>query len=188
MANKMKCFSVLCVYLVVLSAFPALGAPPANDSFANAVALSGTFDVEAGTNLDATNQPGERPETGDFTVWYKWTAPATGRGRFSVQAQSGSPFNRARLSIWLGSSVATLDFIGAREAYSAEALLADVPVFSGLEYYICVGSYGDALYDRGAFDCSVVLETNRDLNSRNVVAASAQNDLFSQATPLLAAC
>src|SRR4051812_37901916 len=55
--------------------------PPSNDNFAAAQTVSGNFGCFNGTNVGAANEIGEPlhdNQIGGASVWYKWTAPATG--------------------------------------------------------------------------------------------------------------
>src|SRR3954468_6962602 len=60
----------------------AQAAAPANDNFANAAALTGTLAPATGNTSEATAEPFERGvfpgETPERTVWWTWTAPASG--------------------------------------------------------------------------------------------------------------
>ncbi len=55
---------------------------PANDNFADAEELSGLLPLtQAGSNVDATKEPGEPDHAGGAggsSVWYRWTAAASG--------------------------------------------------------------------------------------------------------------
>jgi hypothetical protein len=54
---------------------------PANDNFANAVVLQGSSGTVTGTNVSATKETGEPSIAGNpggKSVWFFWTAPATG--------------------------------------------------------------------------------------------------------------
>src|SRR3954451_11811194 len=58
---------------------------PPNDDFANAQALSGESGSVAGTNPLATAEPGEPADYGQgHSIWYRWTAPATGQFEFDA--------------------------------------------------------------------------------------------------------
>ena len=63
---------------------------PANDHFADAVALSGASGRELGSNKGATLERGEWHWSMLGNVWYKWTAPSDGVWSFDVQ-QVGDP-------------------------------------------------------------------------------------------------
>lgn len=159
-------------------------APPANDAYANAVQLSGPFGSAPGTTVDATRQGGEQAETGYFTTWYKWTAPSTGRARFSALPTASGGIAFPKLSIWFGNDFPNLVLLGERFQYDQEVLIEGLPVLAGAEYSICVGSETNVASSQGGFECTVVLQTSSDLSGRNVVAASSQNTVFSQATAL----
>ncbi|HWS89121.1 MAG TPA: NF038122 family metalloprotease [Pyrinomonadaceae bacterium] len=88
---------------------------PANDNFANAVQLSGLSGSYTGTNVWATREPGElaaQPNgaqagfVGDKSVWFTWTAPASGTVTFTTQ---GSNFDTT-LGVYTGDSVGALTY------------------------------------------------------------------------------
>jgi hypothetical protein len=86
---------------------PAPGPP--NDNFASATVVSGGAWTVTGNNRDATAEAGEPfPFVQDSSplasVWWKWTAPATGKFRLST---SGSSFNNI-LSIYTGATLTGL--------------------------------------------------------------------------------
>jgi hypothetical protein len=64
--------------------------PPINDNFAEAIELTGTNIVVTGRTTSATLEPGETrwgwPDwnSADASVWYSWTAPASGRMQMEV--------------------------------------------------------------------------------------------------------
>jgi hypothetical protein len=68
--------------VVLAGSATAQAAPPANDDYGNATTISGKLPVQvSGTNVDATKQAGEPNHGGDAggaSVWYSWTAAATG--------------------------------------------------------------------------------------------------------------
>jgi sugar lactone lactonase YvrE len=54
---------------------------PANDSFANAIVLTGNSPAATASNIGATSEAGEPQHGGNFagaSLWWKWTAPASG--------------------------------------------------------------------------------------------------------------
>ena len=85
---------------------------PANDNFANATAISlndGSTQV-TGFNTNATKQSGEPLHAGDAggrSVWWRWTAPASGPVALNLQ---GSVFDTT-LGVYTGSSVSALTTI-----------------------------------------------------------------------------
>jgi hypothetical protein len=65
--------------------------PPPNDDFANAFPLSGVQGTVVGTNYSASAEPGE-PVTdpvSDASLWWRWTAPATGDLRIGTSETYG---------------------------------------------------------------------------------------------------
>jgi hypothetical protein len=83
-------------------------ARPSNDSFANAAVVAGASGGAQGNSTWATREAGEPPTqagfTGDKSVWFAWTAPATGTATFDTE---GSSFDTT-LGVYTGSSVGTL--------------------------------------------------------------------------------
>src|SRR2546428_13201624 len=68
-------------------------AQPVNDNFANAQLLFGPGGFISGNSTGATEEPGEAFIVGipaGASVWYKWTAPASGPVTF---ATAGSEFD-----------------------------------------------------------------------------------------------
>ena len=81
--------------------------PPPNDNFANAQPISGPAGSVAGNNIGATIEPDELALTRvprSASVWYRWSAPASGVVTFSVTSSSFEP----DLDVYIGSSLNTL--------------------------------------------------------------------------------
>ena len=91
------------------------GTAPANDDFANAEILPSQQSLQkAGTTVHATMQTGE-PRIldlpGGVSVWYRWTAPRTGRfqvAAFSLDAD-------LMLGVYTGSSVDALTLVASND-------------------------------------------------------------------------
>jgi hypothetical protein len=103
----------LALALMALAAMPLASAAPVNDNFANATVLSGvSADVAVDLN-GATREVGE-PAPGNWweaqpnSVWFRWTAPVTGKVFFSPHSElSSSP-----ISIYTGAAVNALTQVG----------------------------------------------------------------------------
>jgi hypothetical protein len=93
--------------------------PPApdrqpNDDFADAQPLSGPSGALSGSNANATAQPAEPAHHGDSSgrsVWYRWTAPASGR---AVLATAGSSFDTI-LAVYTGMGVESLTYVASND-------------------------------------------------------------------------
>lgn len=80
---------------------------PVNDNFADALELAGETGTTTGTNLYATVETGEPGNSQGYTVWWKWTAPATGIITFDT---IGSAFD-TQLGIYRGTLLSTAQLL-----------------------------------------------------------------------------
>ena len=112
--------------------------PPANDDFANAQVISGKEGTVAGTNVNATLEDGEPTHAdtgGDASVWYRWTAPATGSVSFSTQ---GSDFDTV-LAVYTGTAVDDLTEVASNDdAGIGTQSVVHFHADAGQTYYIAV--------------------------------------------------
>lgn len=86
----------------------------ANDSFAGALPISGAGGTVSGSNVGATKEPGEpnhAANAGGASVWYRWTAPATGLATVNT---CGSSFDTT-LAAYTGASVNALTEVAAND-------------------------------------------------------------------------
>jgi hypothetical protein len=143
---------------------PPPPAPP-NDNFVNAEVLSGSAGVVSGTNHNATPQAGE-PNPGNVTggtggssVWYRWTAPASGQVTFDT---IGSDFDTT-LGVYTGTAVGALtracptcesDDIVLGENFQSRVQFSAV---AGTTYQILVDGWGHD--DEGSIRLNWVLPT-----------------------------
>ncbi|MFL6283039.1 MAG: NF038122 family metalloprotease, partial [Pyrinomonadaceae bacterium] len=79
---------------------------PTNDNFSGAITIQGSAGSVSGTNQNATKETGEpdHADTGGASVWYFWTAPATGNVTFDTV---GSNYDTT-LAAYTGSAVNAL--------------------------------------------------------------------------------
>jgi hypothetical protein len=77
---------------------------PANDDFANREVVEPTAVSTVGNNLAATSETGEPSLGGSRTVWYSWTAPASGSVLLELEEWQAP----ARLAVYTGGTVNTL--------------------------------------------------------------------------------
>ncbi|MFM9030777.1 MAG: S8 family serine peptidase, partial [Opitutaceae bacterium] len=91
-----------------------IGAIAANDQFAAAQVLTGRTAVVESANAQATMEPGE-PRilgfTGGKSLWYRWTAPATGRFQVALRSDGIDPL----LAVYTGSALNALALVGASD-------------------------------------------------------------------------
>ena len=91
-----------------VTAAPALAAPPPNDNFASAEAITGTTASLSGTTVQATLEAGEPNHfAGNGSVWYSWTPPQN----MVVQLTSCYPFPGSspfKTQLWSGSALISL--------------------------------------------------------------------------------
>jgi hypothetical protein len=122
-------------------------APPANDNFAQRIVLTGSSLDVGGTTVAATREPGEPSHGTDSaarTVWYSWTAPASG-------------------TVALGTSDAANTDL-ALGVYAGDVLWNLIPVttsFDSAEFYALAGTtYQIAVAGPGGLETAFDLTLN----------------------------
>jgi hypothetical protein len=154
MLTRARWARIVVVGLTVLAAgslsLPAAAAPPANDSFAAAGALTGRTATASGNNEEATKEPGEPDHAGDpggASIWYAWTAPASGEATLST---CGSDFDTL-LAAYTGAAVTALDEVAANDDDCGTRSVVSFDAVAGTAYRIAVdgkdGSTGDDVLD-----------------------------------------
>jgi len=119
--------------------------PPANDAFAQAQALAGDSGSVPGTTINATREAGEPAHaagnTGNGSVWYRWTAPAPGT---LVVNTAGSNFDTL-LAAYTGSAVNALTSRASNDD-SNGTLQSRISftVTASTSYSLAVDGYGSA--------------------------------------------
>jgi hypothetical protein len=129
--------------------------PPPNDNFADRIPIIGTNTTLTGSNVSASKEPGEPNHAGvagGQSVWWTWTAPASGWTTF----KSSGNFSML-LGVYTGDSVATLTPVasGKGTSYSAPAI-AGLNATAGTVYQIAVDGATLADYS-SSFSLQVVL-------------------------------
>jgi subtilisin family serine protease/outer membrane protein assembly factor BamB len=120
-----------------------VGAIPANDNFANAQTLTGRTALIKAANAQATLEPGEpriRNFTGGKSLWYRWTAPASGRFQFALSSDGFDPL----LAVYTGNAVNALTLVADSDDADAEnggatdatTAIATVNATAGTTYYV----------------------------------------------------
>src|SRR5439155_5523991 len=118
----------------------SFGTPPANDSFASAAALSGAQGSVSGTTVAARAEPGEPPHgerASGASVWYAWTAAATGNVTFSLSTDG-------LVAVYRGTAVDALAVVRRSDDGGDATRTVTVAVDAGSDYRIAVdGLRGD---------------------------------------------
>jgi Ca2+-binding RTX toxin-like protein len=139
--------SILVTALGLLLPVPAQAAPPGNDAFADAIAVTEPLPfTDAQDTSEATleaSEPALGDECGfgvDHTVWYSYAPQAD----MVVSANTfGSDFDTV-LGVWEGTDLGALTLVGCnddrRDLQSSVVFFAEM----GVEYRIQVGGYGGA--------------------------------------------
>jgi hypothetical protein len=117
---------------------------PANDAFANRVALTGATNNVTGSNVGATKELGEpnhARDHGGASVWWSWTAPASGPVTISTV---GSDFDTL-LGVYTGTNVASLTRIAQDDDFGWQRT-SQVTFYAlaGTEYEIAVDGWQGA--------------------------------------------
>jgi uncharacterized repeat protein (TIGR01451 family) len=139
-------------------------ARPANDAFANRIALSGASGSVIGYNVLATKESGEPDHAnnpGGVSVWWKWIAPAN--GQFTLDT-NGSSFDTL-LGVYTGSAVNALAVVAANDNDGNAGNVSSV-VFqaqAGVEYEIAVDGFNGAAGDI-ALSWNLNTSANADLS------------------------
>src|ERR1041385_6640034 len=111
----MKLLTSRLTLLAALAGLAAQGfSQPANDTFANRISLAGTSIQSNGSNVDATKEAGEPDHAGNGggkSVWWTWTAPASGGVTLSTE---GSSFDTL-LGVYQGISLSGLSQVGRND-------------------------------------------------------------------------
>jgi hypothetical protein len=114
---------------------------PGNDNFANSTVITGSSATATGSNVNATKEGGEpniAGNAGGKSVWWTWTAPASGSATVST---AGSNFDTT-LGIYTGSSVAALTLVASNDdAPGVHTSLVTFNAIAGTTYQIAVDGY-----------------------------------------------
>lgn len=121
--------------------------PPPNDNFAAAQVVTGCAGTTNGTNVGSTHESGEpnhAPDNngGNRSVWYQWTAPASGPARVTT---AGSTYDTV-LAVYTGTAVNSLSVIGKNDDVDPGVTLSSSVPFNaiaGTTYRIAVDGYNN---------------------------------------------
>jgi len=122
---------------------------PSNDDVAAAQEIGGPTGSVTGTTELATTEPNERthdgsvtPNDGGHSIWFRWTAPATGNAYFTT---AGSSYD-APWGIYTGTSIADLQVTGGWGEYVnpwSTLRRTFLRVSAGAQYLIAIDGTAD---------------------------------------------
>jgi subtilisin family serine protease len=121
----------------------AIRVPPANDLFANRLALSGAYLTTPGSNLDAAKEslePDHGGNQGGKSVWWQWTAPTSGLVSITTV---GSTFDTL-LGVYTGSAVNGLTAVASNDDSFGLSSAVVIMAVAGTSYAIAVDGYSAA--------------------------------------------
>jgi hypothetical protein len=158
----------MALFACLLLAGQAAAAPPANDNFASATTIAPTAPGIGGSNVGATKEAGEPAHAGDMggaSVWYSWTAPAT--GVFNLNS-CGSSFDTL-LAVYKGTSLGSLTPVVSNDESIGCPSQSRVAFHAtnGTTYRIAVDGYsagGFALPDTGNIQLHLGQNTGAPFN------------------------
>ncbi|HYG75504.1 MAG TPA: Ig-like domain-containing protein [Planctomycetota bacterium] len=135
----------------------APAAAPGNDNFGSAFTLTGSSASALAYNNSATAETGEPAHaqvTASKSVWWSWTAPASGR---VVLKTEGSTFDTV-LAVYTGSAVNALTAVSSNDDASSTTFTSLVyfAATSGQTYYIALDGYDG---DTGGISLSLQLSS-----------------------------
>ncbi len=130
-----------------------------NDNFANRLSLTGLADDDTANNNGAseeTDEPNHAGNAGGRSLWWTWTAPASGSVTISTL---GSDFDTI-LGVYTGGSVGALTTIASSDDFggTSQSEVAFTAVL-GTAYQIAVDGFNA---DTGNIKLSVILTSNND--------------------------
>jgi hypothetical protein len=118
--------------------------PPANDDFAASWGIAGTSGSTNGYTIGASKESGEpahAADVGGHSVWYNWTAPASGPVDFNT---SGSSYDTT-LGIYTGSVVTNLSLVAGNDDTSvppgAHWSRVSFNAIAGVTYRVAIDGY-----------------------------------------------
>jgi hypothetical protein len=127
---------------VILSIRPA--GPPPNDNFANRTVIPGWEALLWDWNIGATKEPGEPNHagaSGGASVWWTWTAPASGAVSLTTD---GSSFDTL-LAVYTGSSLPALSLVASNDDSGGSYTSALTwNALAGVSYQIAIDGFKGA--------------------------------------------
>jgi hypothetical protein len=177
MSRRMRWAVGVAAAWALASAPTAMAAPPPNDGFTDAQIIVGPRGTVTGSNAGATHEVGEPDpynDPGCCSVWFRWTAPASGTATIDT---IGPGYATTLLQVLRGSSLGDLERIegvGYSALFDYKSKLA-FTAYEGTTYHFQVDAYAHVA---GSFRLNWRLAPGY---------TTAVNDLFANAVTLTGA-
>jgi hypothetical protein len=117
---------------------------PLNDNSADSEVIWGQYGKEVASNLNATREAGEPAHagrSGGRSLWYSWTAPASGPAMFHV-SRFGVPFD-CLVAVYTGTAVDALTPVAAdASTWAGNSCSARFTATAGATYRVAVDGEG----------------------------------------------
>lgn len=153
-----------------------LKAQPANDNFTNAIVIGGGTGTVIGSTEGASVEAGEPahlpPAATSNSVWYSWTALATGIAEFNTEGSP--PTSDTVLAVYTGTNVGGLSLV-VNDDDSGFTLFASRVLFTaiaGTTYHIAVDGWNGA---SGGFILNWLAQSNSIPVNTNEIQFAATN-------------
>lgn len=151
-----------------------LSTTPANDLFAGAETLAGRSLRVTTANTNCSREPGE-PRVlgwpGGNSLWYRWTAPHSGRFQIAAVSDDFDPV----LAVFTGTTLNALTYVAENDNAAQSSIhtgsLCTIEVTAGTTYSIVVDSKGPAL--SGQFTLTIVDSLWQGATGGNVTGSAA---------------
>ena len=167
---------------LLVPALAGVTVPPANDSFNNAIALTGASATGSGASLAGTRETGEPLNVSNSagqSVWWSWTAPQHA-GQVTIST-AGSDFDTT-LGIYTGPSVDSLTQVASNDndPNGGTSSLVTFTATPGTTYYISVDGNANAATTTGNVQLSLNAAPDNDnfTNAATLSGASASDSGF----------
>jgi hypothetical protein len=179
----------------------AVGSPPANDDFDDAVLISSLpFSVQ-GTTINATAEPGDRENQTiglgpKDTVWYKYVAPANGVLNVYATCDTFNDDAYVGVSVWKGTTLTGLTraiepwplnkgwFTYFDSALVIASKRLTVPLVSGETYYIRVDTESGGSEDFTVFVDAFAVMLDLQVSSQDVGPITDTQTVYLDLQPL----
>lgn len=154
----------------------------ANDSFTNAITLTGDNVSAIAYPWYATREAGEPTLAAENTFW--WKVRPSANGRLAITTQGSEAGRSKRVVVYMGNSLSSLKPIAYRD--STDVINFSIPVTANTDYVISTGISNIYYIGNLVLTCALQKGAGVDISSLNIPnQATFANDSFASAIPLV---